>query len=121
LISTDHDDHDGVHDDCPHQTQILACVFCLLHDAHTKHTLPVRELQPPQLAFQHGVCAREQDPPSPHASHTEIQQQNIQKNNGQILVIKYQDQYNLIWISSLINHTVKSTIQMEPKVTLPQS
>jgi len=41
----------------------------LLHDAHIKHTLPILELQLPQLAFQHGVYEREQDPLFPHASH----------------------------------------------------
>jgi len=73
-MSTDHDDVDGVHDDRHHRTQILACIFCLLHDAHTQHTLPVPQLQPPQLAFQHGVYAHFQDPQSPHASHKQRRQ-----------------------------------------------
>jgi hypothetical protein len=97
MKSTDHDDHDDVHDDCHHRTQILACILCLLHDAHTKHTLPVLELQPPQLAFQHGVCAHEQDPLSPHASHTVMQQQNIQKTMVRYLSSKTNEKTEIKW------------------------
>ncbi len=49
LVITSNYAHACVHD------VFLAYVLCLLHDAHTDHTLQVLELQPPPLAFQHGV------------------------------------------------------------------